>query len=264
MAETGAATYSADMLNAPAIVVKNLSVALDNHLILENLSFNIPTGETTAIIGPNGAGKSILLRAILRLIPKKSGSVEIFGVPHEQYRKVAHMVSYIPQKLPFDRSFPLTVHGLFALKSKRPIGMTGDEAARAEELLKLVGMHQHLKSKISTLSGGQLQRVLLGYSLMDKPQLLILDEPSAGIDVQGQDTVYGLLRRIQEQEHLTLLLVSHELEIVMQYASQVLCLNRQLLCAGVPREVLSNDLLAKMYGAPVGHFAHSHPHPHHE
>lgn len=249
---------------APAIRVTNLTVALDNHTILENLSFTVPTGQTTAIIGPNGAGKSILLKAILRLLPKVQGSVEIFGIPHEHYRKIAHLVSYIPQKMTFERSFPLTVHGLFSLKSKRTVGMTSDETKRMRDLLQLVGMEHHLNSKISTLSGGQMQRVLLGYSLMDQPQLLILDEPSAGIDVQGQDTVYGLLRRIQQQEHLTLLLVSHELEIVMQYASQVLCLNRQLLCAGVPREVLSNDLLEKMYGSPVGHFAHSYPHPHHE
>lgn len=245
---------------APAIRVSNLSVTLDGHPILENLSFVVPRGETTAIIGPNGAGKSILLQAILRLLPKQSGSVEIFGVPHEQYRKIARLISYIPQKLNFERSFPLTVGGLFALKSRRIIGMTGIEEARMYNLLELVGMRSHLHHKISTLSGGQMQRVLLGYSLMDKPELLILDEPSAGIDVQGQDTVYTLLKRIQQQEKLTLLLVSHELEIVMQYASQVLCLNRQLLCAGVPREVLSNDLLEKMYGSPVGHFAHSHPH----
>ncbi len=244
----------------PAIRVSNLSVTLDHHPILENLSFVVPRGETTAIIGPNGAGKSILLKAILRLLPKQSGSVEIFGIPHEQYHKIAHVISYIPQQLNFERSFPLTVGGLFALKSRRTIGMTGEEKTRMYRLLELVGMRSHLQHKISTLSGGQMQRVLLGYSLMDKPELLILDEPSAGIDVQGQDTVYTLLKRIQQQEKLTLLLVSHELEIVMQYASQVLCLNRQLLCAGVPREVLSNDLLEKMYGSPVGHFAHSHPH----
>lgn len=244
----------------PAITVTNLSVIVDGHTILENLSFTVPVGQTTAIIGPNGAGKSILLKAILRLIPKQSGTVEIFGTPHEQYRSIASAISYIPQKLNFDRSFPLTVHGLFSLKSHRSIGMSGADEERMHHLLDLVGMGQHLKSKISTLSGGQMQRVLLGYSLMDQPKLLILDEPSAGIDVQGQDTVYALLRRIQEHEHLTLLLVSHELEIVMQYASQVLCLNRQLLCAGVPREVLSNELLQKMYGSPVGHFAHSHPH----
>lgn len=244
----------------PAIAVAGLTVVLDGHTIVEDVSFTIPAGQTTAIIGPNGAGKSILLQAILRLIPKQSGHVEIFGTPHEQYRKIARDVSYIPQKLSFNRSFPLTVHGLFALKSRRWLGLSPDEEARMKALLQLVGMPRHLDSRISTLSGGQMQRVLLGYSLMDQPKLLILDEPSAGIDVQGQDTVYTLLHRIQEQEHLTLLLVSHELEIVIQYASQVLCLNRQLLCAGVPREVLSNDLLEKMYGSPVGHFAHSHPH----
>lgn len=243
-----------------AVRVTNLSVTLDSHPILERLSFSVPTGQTTAIIGPNGAGKSILLKAILRLLPKQEGEVTIFGVPHEHYRKIAHAISYIPQRLSFDRAFPLTVHGLFALKSRRIIGMSHEEEERMHHLLDLVGMRKYLTHKISTLSGGQVQRVLIGYSLMDRPKLLILDEPSAGIDVQGQDTVYTLLQRIQKSEHLTLLLVSHELEIVMQYASQVLCLNRKLLCAGVPREVLSNELLEQMYGSPVGHFAHTHSH----
>ena len=243
---------------APAMRVTNLTVALEEHRILDNISFTVPTGETTAIIGPNGAGKSVLLKAILKLLPKESGTVEIFGIPHERYQEIAPLVSYIPQKLLFDRTFPLTVGGLLSLKSPRPLGMTSTEAARLASLLQLVGMADYQHRKISTLSGGQMQRVLLAFSLMDHPKLLILDEPSAGIDVQGQETIYNLLRRIQEQEHLTLLLVSHELEIVMQYATQVLCLNRKLLCAGAPREILSNELLQQMYGAPISHFAHHH------
>lgn len=244
--------------NTPAIAVKGLTVQLDNHPILQDISFEVPTGQTTAVIGPNGAGKSILLKALLRLIPKQSGDVSFFGIPHERYREIAPLISYIPQKLPFDRSFPLTVAGFLSLKSSRPFGATAEEKSRLEGLLKVVGMQEYHHHQISTLSGGQMQRVLLAYSLMDRPRLLILDEPSAGIDVQGQETIYNLLRRIQEQEHLTLLLVSHELEIVMQYATQVLCLNRKLLCAGAPREILSNELLQQMYGAPVSHFAHHH------
>ncbi|MEX2054891.1 MAG: metal ABC transporter ATP-binding protein [Candidatus Andersenbacteria bacterium] len=241
-----------------AIEVQDLSIALDGHTILENINFTVAAGATTAVIGPNGAGKSVLLRALLRLIPKQQGKVLIFGVPHENYRQVAHHISYIPQRLNFDRTFPLTVQGFFSLKSARPLGLTQAEKSRMLELLQLVGMEKHLTHQISTLSGGQMQRVLLAYSLMDQPQLLILDEPSAGIDIQGQSTVYSLLQQIQKDSGLTLLLVSHELEIVMRYASQVLCLNKQLLCAGVPHEVLSNDMLEKMYGAPVSHFTHSH------
>lgn len=245
-----------------ALEVENLSVTLSSHPILENVSFTIPHGQTTAIIGPNGAGKSILLKAILRLIPKKEGSVKVYGTPHERYRKVAPLLSYIPQHLDFDRHFPLTIKGLFSLKSPRPLGLSATEHQRTQDLLRLVGMEKFIDHRLSTLSDGQLQRVLIGYSLMDHPQLLILDEPSAGIDVQGQETIYALLKRIQKEEGLTMILVSHELDIVMQYAKQVLCLNKKLLCAGVPREVLSNQLLEEMYGMPVGHFVHQQHHKH--
>lgn len=240
--------------------VKNLSVVLDGHVIVDSISFTVEPGSTTAIIGPNGAGKSVLIKALLRLRPKTKGEVKIFGIPHEKYRKIAGKISYIPQQLQFDRDFPLTVEGLFALKSPRPLGMAEHERSRMNELLKRMGMTEHKHKRISDLSGGQLQRVLIAYSLMDYPKLLILDEPSAGIDIQGQETIYALLKRIQEEEHLTMILISHELDIVMQYADQVLCLNRQLLCAGIPRKVLTNDILERMYGTPVGHFAHGHEH----
>lgn len=239
-----------------ALEVEHLSVELDKHLIIDDVSFQVPVGSTTAIVGPNGSGKSVLLKAILRLLPKTKGEVRMFGINHEQYRRAASLVSYIPQHPEFDRDFPLTVEGLFSLKSARPIGMTAVERERMNDLLGLVNMKPHLHKKLSKLSGGQLQRVLIAYSLMDHPKMLMLDEPSAGIDIQGQETVYALLERIQREERLTMLLVSHELDVVMQYADQALCLNQKLLCAGSPRKVLTNEILERMYGTPVGHIAH--------
>lgn len=245
-----------------ALEVKNLVVDIAGHRIVKNISFSVPAGSTTAIIGPNGAGKSVMLKSILRLIPKTKGEVKIFGIPHEQYRRVAANISYIPQHFEYDREFPLTIYGLFTLKSPRPLGMTAGEKNRMHELLEKVGMENQLHQKISDLSGGQLQRVLIAYSLMDHPKLLILDEPSAGIDVKGQETIYALLQRIKQEEELAMILISHELDIVMQYADQVLCLNQKLLCAGIPRKVLTNEILEKMYGTPVGHFPHTHSQKH--
>lgn len=238
--------------------VKNLTVELGGYTIVDSISFSVSAGSTTAIIGPNGAGKSILLKAILQLEPKTSGEVLIFGTPHEKYGKIAKLVSYIPQYLNFDRLFPLTVQGLFSLKSPQAIGMSHDEHDRMHRLLDLVGMKGKENERINALSGGQLQRILVAYSLTDKPKLLFLDEPSAGIDVHGQETIYTLLERIQKEEHLTMVLVSHEIEIVMEYADQVLCLNKKLLCNGAPRKILTNELLHEMYGMHVGHFKHNH------
>ncbi|MFH1354374.1 MAG: metal ABC transporter ATP-binding protein [bacterium] len=246
------------MNDSPALKVASLSVELDGHTIIDDINFTVSAGSTTAIIGPNGAGKSVLLKAILRLLPKTSGQVRIFGIEHEKYRRVAPLLSYIPQVVSFDRSFPLTVQGLFSLKSPRPLGMSSTESRRAGELLDLVGASHLANQRLGILSGGQLQRVLLAYSLMDQPKLLLLDEPAAGIDVQGQETIYPLLARIQKEEQLTMVIVSHELEIVVEYADQVLCLNKKIMCSGLPHKVLSNETLQQMYGTPVSHFSHHH------
>lgn len=242
-----------------ALDVKNLSVTLAEHKILDDVTFSVPVGSTCAIIGPNGAGKSVLVKAILRLVPKVSGEVTIFGTPHEKYRRVARQISYVPQRTNIHRDFPLTVHGLFALKSRQALGSSAADRARAQALLQTTGIASHEHRRLSELSGGQLQRVMLAYSLMDHPRLLILDEPSAGIDTAGQETIYALLKRIQRDQHLTLVLVSHELDVVMEYADQVLCLNRKLLCSGIPSQVLSQEMLNEMYGTPTRHFHHE-PH----
>lgn len=246
-----------------ALTVRDLTVELDNHTILESLNFSVKSGTTTAIIGPNGAGKSILFKTILRLIPKKSGTIHIFGHNHENYRRVAPFLSYIPQRLDFDPTFPLTVAGFFSLKSKRLIGNSPNDKHRIIQLLRTVNAADLLNQRLGTLSGGQLQRVLLAYSLMDNPQLLLLDEPAAGIDTRGQETIYPLLARIQKEKNLTMIIISHELHIVMQYANQVLCLNKTILCSGQPNHILSNEALHQMYGMPMGHFAHDN-HPLHD
>ena len=244
--------------SGPAVAVDKLCVDIHKHRVVDNVSFTVPVGSTTAIIGPNGAGKSVLVKSLLRLIPKSSGNVSVFGIPHERYRDIAPLISYIPQRLNFKDNFPLTVKGLFELKSPRPLGMSPAEAARMEEVLQVVGMQPHVHKRLSELSGGQLQRVLIAYSLTDHPKLLFLDEPSAGIDAEGQETIYALLERIRAEENLTMVLISHELEVIMQYADQVLCLNQSLLCAGAPGKVLTEDLLKQMYGTGVGRYEHSH------
>lgn len=241
-----------------AITAENLTVRLDGHTILDNLNFTIPASSATAIIGPNGAGKSVLLKAILRLVPISSGQITIFGTDNIQYRAIAPLISYIPQQFNLESYFPLTVHGLFALKSSRPLGLSSREETRMYQLLQMVGAEHLVNQQIVTLSGGQFQRTLLAFSLMDKPRLLLLDEPAAGIDVQGQETIYHLLRRIQQTEDITIVIVSHELQIVMNYTDQVLCLNKKLVCAGKPATALTNETLKKMYGPDASHFHHHH------
>lgn len=250
------------MPDTPALKVRDLVVEINGQKILNGISFDVPSGQIAAVIGPNGAGKTILLRSILRQIPITGGEIEIFGVNNRRYRQIAPKISYIPQKLNFDPNLPLTVRGLFSLKSKRLLGMSRLDKQHMDALLKKVGMSKYVGARVNTLSGGQLQRVLIAYSLMDRPKLLLLDEPAAGIDSQGQETIYSLLHRIQQSDKLTMLLVSHELDIVMRYAGQVLCLNQKLFCAGAPRQAMSNDVLEKMYGSPMAHQIHTDHHHH--
>jgi len=245
---------------SPAIIANDITVTLDGRTIVDDISFEVPRHKTTAIIGPNGAGKSVLLRAVLNLVPLVQGTVSILETENTALSQLASRMAYIPQSFKVDPTFPLTIAGLFALKSPRFIGATTEERNRMNELLTLVGMKGREHIRLAALSGGQLQRVLLAYSLMSEPELLILDEPAAGIDAEGQESLYALLERIQEERGLTLLLVSHELDIVMRYADNVLCLNQKLLCSGLPSEVLTGDVLAEMYGHPVKRFAHSHSH----
>lgn len=245
-------------MSNPALKIENLTVELDGHIVLEDISFITDAGSVTAVIGPNGAGKSVLLKCILKLLPKKTGTVEIMGINHNNYHRIAPLISYIPQYINIDHSFPLTVSGLFSLKSTSPIGMSNKEKQRMLDLLDKTNTAHLLNKRLSVLSGGQLQRIILAYSLMDSPKILLLDEPAAGIDVEGQDTIYTLLSRIQKEEKLAMILVSHELQIVMNYATQVLCLNKKLMCTGTPRKVLTNETLQRMYGTDVGHFLHDH------
>lgn len=232
-----------------ALDVHHLTVDLGGRRVIDGVSLSVNEGETAAIIGPNGAGKSALLKTILRLIPKHSGEVRIFGTPHEDYARVASLVSYVPQFLPIERSFPLTVSELFTLK--RSAG-----GSRREYALRLVGA-EHLRAhRLSTLSGGELQRVFLAFALVDRPRILFLDEPSSGIDVGAEETIYNLIRRVSAEEKMTVVLVSHDIDIVAGFAQHVFCLNRRLLCAGPPAAVLTEETLRRAYGPDVGVYQH--------
>lgn len=235
-----------------ALDVHHLTVELGGRRVVEDVSFSVKEGETAAIIGPNGAGKSVLLKAILRLVPTVSGAVRIFGIPHEEYAKIAPLVSYVPQFLTINESFPLTVDELFALKRQ--------SGERYREVLRRVGADALHEQRLGTLSGGQLQRVFLAFALVDQPRMLFLDEPSSGIDIGAEETIYNLIRRISTEEKVTVVLVSHDIDIVVGFAQTVFCLNRRLVCSGPPMSVLTEETLRRAYGPHVGVYPH-HPEP---
>lgn len=201
------------------LTVKNLTVKFDNHAILDNLSFDLVRDGTLAVIGPNGSGKSILFKALLGLIPF-DGSIS--------WAKDAK-IGYVPQKISIDIDLPITV--LEFLQLKEP------NLEKINETLAIVGFkkkaeHIHhdvrvLHTRLGSLSGGELQRILMAYALLGDPNVLLLDEPTAGVDLEGEETFYELFARLKKDVDLTILFISHDIEVVKAYSDKILELNHK-------------------------------------
>ena len=233
--------YDARMTSA--LEVERLWVSIDGVEVLRDLSFIVPAGTALAVIGPNGAGKTVLFRTLIGALPHR-GTVR--WAPGTR-------IGYVPQKLDLERDLPVT--GSDFLRAKAVVSRTAQgEAGRA---LELVNLPRHVADKpIGTFSGGQFQRLLLAAALMGKPTVLLFDEPTAGVDEPGEERLYATIRRLQEAERLTLLLISHELSVVYRYATNVLCLSHEQPCLGPPEEILTPERIAQVYGEPLKYHHH--------
>jgi len=221
------------------LAVKNLSVTLGGVLILRDISFTVRVGETLAVIGPNGAGKTALFRALLGLVPSRG----------EIRWKKGVTIGYTPQRFVVEKQFPLSVKEFFLLKTNRFWRPEREFLEHIAHELALVGLKSSLLDKrMGELSGGELQRVLIAWAMTGHPDVLLLDEPAAGIDVGFAETVYTLLHQIQDELGVTVLLISHDINVVYRYARQVLCIDQKMICHGPPHEVLDPQELAKLYG----------------
>jgi zinc transport system ATP-binding protein len=220
-----------------------MTIRFDRQIVLANVSFIVPDGATVAIIGPNGSGKSVLLRALIGAIPFEGTARWANGT----------RLGYVPQKLDLARDVPLT--GFDLLRAKMVLSRRGKRAAIDQ--LSAVGLDEQTgRRPIGELSGGQFQRLLLASALTGDANVLLLDEATAGVDQPGQERLYELIARLQRERALTILLVSHDLSIVYRAATQVLCLGRLQYTFGPPREVLTPERLAALYGAPVAFHIH--------
>jgi zinc transport system ATP-binding protein len=226
------------------IDVERLTVRFGRTVVLRDLSFAVSAGDSLAIIGPNGSGKTVLLKAL------------IGSIPHEGVIRwaTATRIGYVPQKLDIERDLPLT--GLDFLHAKARV--TGASQIEPGRVLDLVSLPTALASEpIGALSGGQFQRLLLAFALMGNPTVLLFDEPTAGVDEPGEENLYAMIRRVQETAGLTLLLISHELNLVYRYATSVLCLGRSgRSWHGPPLEILTPERLQEMYATPMRFHLH--------
>ncbi|MGD1073538.1 MAG: metal ABC transporter ATP-binding protein [Bryobacteraceae bacterium] len=225
--------------------VADLTVRFDNAAPLQGVSFSVARGESLAVIGPNGAGKTVLFRAIIGAIPY-GGSVRWAE---------SVKIGYVPQKLDLDRDVPITAIDFLA--TRKTLNAVSD--ADIAQTLSLVGISPDVtKTPIGTLSGGQFQRLLIAFALLGKPNVLLLDELTAGVDEPGQRQLNELVARLQRDQGLTVLFISHELSVVYQFANNVLCLGGGKAHIGAPKEILTPDLLREIYGTRVEYHVHDH------
>jgi zinc transport system ATP-binding protein len=244
------------------VTIRDLCVRLGGKEILNGVNAGLAAHRVTAVVGLNGAGKSTLLRALTKEVVY-SGEIR-FHCGHDHSRPSPSHVGYVPQKLRIEGSIPLTVLDLFGLAlQRRPLFLGVGRAARARtlELLGRVGGEYLLHKPVDKISGGELQRVLLALALQPNPELLLLDEPAAGIDFKDQEPFYNLIADLNANTGVTVVLVSHDLSVVSRLAHHVLCLEGgRIQCQGPPRDVLNGEALARTFGSDKALFVHDHPH----
>jgi len=222
--------------------VKNLNVGLEKEEIIKDLSFEVKERDVLIILGPNGAGKTTLLRALLGLIPYEGEVVW-----------KSKNISYLPPQELVQRKYlpPMTIEEFFKFKN------VGEE--KIFKIFKEVGLDLLLlKRSFGALSTGQFQRMIIAWALVDEPDVLLFDEVTYGIDAGAEETIYSLLHRIWKQRNLTVLLITHDLNVVYEHANNVLCLNKEKMCYGEPFEILTPENLEKVYGTGIKFYKHTH------
>ena len=234
--------------------IENLSVTKGNNQILKDVNLHIHCGELTALIGPNGAGKSTLLKAMLGE-NEYSGNLRFTDGNDKITRKP--IIGYVPQKLDFDYSSPVSVLDVFAAtQSNRPIYFSYDKKIKdiALRSLSKVQGEDLIHKRLGVLSGGQLQRVLLALALEPIPDILLLDEPVSGIDQNGLKLFYNIVSNLRENYDLSIILVSHDLNLVYEYADRVAFLNNKTIeCVGKPEVVFANKNVKDTFGLEIKH-----------
>ncbi|MFP8968024.1 zinc ABC transporter ATP-binding protein ZnuC [Pokkaliibacter sp. CJK22405] len=234
----------------PLLSLEGIAVRYGEDAVLENISLTVHPGEITTLIGPNGAGKTTLVRVVLGLLNPTQGKREC---------SAGLRIGYMPQKLHLDNTLPLTVTRFLRLsKASRKQDLTA--------ILERVGAAHLLNKPMHGLSGGETQRVLLARALLQQPNLLVLDEPVQGVDVNGQVELYALIGQLRRETGVAVLMVSHDLHLVMAETDQVICLNRHVCCSGSPAQVSNDpsfiDLFGRRAADTLALYNHHHDHQH--
>jgi len=245
-------------VNVKAVYIDNLSVYYGRTPALVSVRLDVADGEYLGIIGPNGGGKSTLLKAILGLVPIDSGTVQVYGKSNGHKRE---LIGYVPQFNSLDKRFPITLFEVVLTGHLRQgispfYRYSAKDKEMTFELLERVGIADLAKRRISDLSGGEFQRMLIARALAVQPRLLLLDEPTASVDAVSRDRIYTLLADLNQK--MTIILVTHDLLAISSQVHRLACLNGTLVYHGEPE--LTESIVNNLYGCPVDLIAHGVPH----
>ena len=250
-------------MNEPVLSIQNVSYTYEDKPVLKNINLDIQRGAFMGLVGPNGGGKTTLIKIMLGLLKPDEGMVKLFGEPIGKFKQWSR-VGYVSQKSnAFNRGFPATVQEVVAMGLAAKTGylrfLGKKHRVKIKEALEQVDMLDYAHRNIGDLSGGQQQRVFIARALVADPELLILDEPTVGIDNENVQRFYQLLHQLNEKQ-LTLLLITHDTGTMTQYATDLVCLNKELHFHGLPSqyENLSDEALSALYGHPVHSVTHTH------
>lgn len=241
------------------VELSHVTVSYNGVVVLDDVSLTVNKGDFIAVIGPNGAGKTTLLKVILGLIKPDSGKVLVFGQPSQMLGLERAKIGYVPQIAAIDLRFPITVFEAVLMGTYGQLGVgkrpreTHRQAALAA--LERVGIADLAQRPIGRLSAGQRQRVFIARALVNNPELLLLDEPTTGVDAATTTSFYTLLRQLKEQG-MTIMLVTHDIGVVATYVDSVACLNRSLFAHCRPDEIQCTEALRAMYGCDVAYLHH--------
>lgn len=229
--------------------VKNLSVEFDGNLVVEDVSFDLNKGEVLSIVGPNGSGKTTLIKALLGILPHTG---EIKWIPENI------KIGYLPQRLDISQLIPITVQEFIKMNSSKQRNNPTKIQTIRDTLALFHGSHLINKNLIN-LSRGEFQRTLLSAALINEPEILILDEPTAGVDPRGEEAIYEHVFKLKQEKGISIIFISHDINLVYRFSDKVICINQTMTCSGAPESALTPEVLKKLYGEEISIYKHGQP-----